>query len=938
MGILHPGDWTAEWIGYDAPRLHKHGVPFSQASWIWYARDRNREAPAGKRYFGRVLDLPSNRKIERADLAATAADHYTLFLNGKQASASAPGLDSWKTPQQQEVASHLRPGRNIIFVEAEKRAPGPAGFVLWLRVVFAGGATETLVSDGTWSSSDTLYSGWKSEGPAVGEGLASTTLGTVGTPPWRLLDGSMLVLPPPRYLSSVFAPSKEVKRAVLYVSALGLCDVYLNGRRVSEDFFTPGWTDYSKRVYYRTYDITDRLKKGENALGAILADGWFSGYVGWGLVRDNYDWRTRLKLQVHVEYTDGSTEDAGTGPSWKARTGPLSEADFLMGETFDARLASPTSVFPEAAAGEPVDTGTPLNPLLQAHPAPPVRRCGEFPPVSIREPRPGVYVFDLEQTIAGVVRLTVKETRGRRITLRFGERLNPDGSLYTDNLRGARAIDTYVCRGDGVEEWEPRFTFHGFRYVEVAGLSAPPDSRTVTGVALTSDTPPAGEFVCSEEMLNRLASNILWTQRANFIDVPTDCPQRDERLGWTGDAQVYCRAACLNADAQAFYHKWLMDLSDAQREDGQFPMVAPLKGAGDDGGPAWADAGVFVPWTVYEMYGDTTILARHYDSMKRFVEFCRTRSTRELLPPDVFHCFGDWLNIDADTPKEVLFTAFFARSTELLRKTAEVLQHRADAARYHELHEGIVAAFRRAYVRKDGSVAGDTQTAYALALEFGLLDEITAPRAARRLIADIEKRGWHLSTGFVGTKELMLALSRMGRHDVAYRLLLNETFPSWGFTIRNGATSIWERWDGWTPDRGFQDPGMNSFAHYAFGAVYQWMVENIGGITSDGPGFRTIRISPRPGTVLTSARVSYRSVHGLIRSEWKKEGERFTLAVQVPANTKATVSMPARKGSVLESGELCMDREDVRYLGHQEAGRESFSVGSGSYIFESEMP
>jgi alpha-L-rhamnosidase len=544
-----------------------------------------------------------------------------------------------------------------------------------------------------------------------------------------------------------------------------------------------------------------------------------------------------------------------------------------------------------------------------------------------------VYLFDLGQNFAGVARLRVEGKRGQTITLRFGERLNPDGTLYTENLRGARAVDTYICRGGGVETWEPRFTFHGFQYVEVSGLRARPGKRTITGIALSSATPPAGEFSCSDSMVNRLSHNILWTQRANFIDVPTDCPQRDERLGWTGDAQVYCQSAILNVDAQAFFHKWIVDLTDAQRNDGQFPMVAPLKGAAGDGGPAWADAGVICPWTVYEMYGDTTILERHFDAMKRFVEFTRARCTPELLPPKEFHCFGDWLNIEAETPHEVIYQAYFARCADLVGRAAAVLGKSDEAERHRSLFDSVRAAFRKAYVGEDGRVRGESQTAYVLALAFHLLDEPLAALARAHLIADIERRGWRLSTGFVGTKDLMLTLSMIGRNDVAYRLLLNETFPSWGFTIRHGATSIWERWDGWTPEKGFQNPEMNSFAHYAFGAVYQWMVENIGGIRSDGAGFRKILLAPEPGRGIRWAKTQYASVNGPIATEWQVRGEKMKIAIRIPANTTATVVLPHVGGAVTESGKPVEKQPEIRML-RGGAGEQRFEIGSGRYLFE----
>ena len=529
--------------------------------------------------------------------------------------------------------------------------------------------------------------------------------------------------------------------------------------------------------------MTDQVRSGDNALGAILADGWYSGYVGFGKLRDHYGKKPRFRALLHLEFADGSMADVVTSPNWRAATGPIQEADFLMGEVYDARLAQAPAWRGWDAPGfddsrwNPVDVGAELNPLVQWHPAPPVRPFAELKPCAITEPKPGVFVFDLGQNFAGIVRLKTSGEPGRKITLRYAERLNPDGTIYTTNLREARVADTYICSGEQDETWSPRFTFHGFQYVEITGLKSPPAAETITGIALASDTPVAGRFACSDPMLNQLHSNIYWTQRANFIDIPTDCPQRDERLGWTGDAQVYIGTAALNCDVQAFFTKWLVDLTDGQRADGQFPMVAPVKVAGDDGGPAWADAGVICPWTIYQVYGDRRLLERQYPSMVKFVTFCRNRSTSELLPPKQFHCFGDWLSIGADTPKDVIYTAYFAHSTHLLAQAAFVLGKTDDAAKYRDLFNKIKAAFNRAYVAPDGRIKGDTQACYVMAIAFGLVDGDKAKRAAQYLVEDIEKRGNHLSTGFIGTKSLMHALSQIGRQDVAFRLLAQRLVP-----------------------------------------------------------------------------------------------------------------------------------------------------------------
>ncbi len=746
---------------------------------------------------------------------------------------------------------------------------------------------------------------------------------------------SRATVPPAVYLRTGFTVKQRVACATLYATGLGWFDLHLNGRRVTDDYFNPGWTDYNKRVYYRAYDVTDTVRSGANAFGVILSDGWYSGCIGWKSQRNHYGNHPRVLAQLVLEFADGTRQIVTTGPDWKASLGPVTHADILQGETHDA--TKEISGWDKAGFNDKswqgVDLGTDLSPVVQAHPGPPVVAFKEFTAKSITEPKPGRFVFDFGQNFAGVTRLSVRGKAGQKITIRHGERLDPDGTIHTANLRTAAATDEYICKGKGTEVWSPRLTFHGFQYVEVTGLTEKPNDETIVGMALGSETTIAGEFACSDPMLNQLHNNVYWTQRANFIDIPTDCPQRDERLGWTGDAQVYIRTATLNTDVQAFFAKWLVDLEDGQRADGQFPKVAPVKVTDADGGPAWADAGVICPWTIYEVYGDKRVLERHYPSMQKFIEFCGKRSTPELLPPAKYHCYGDWVSIKTETPKEVIYTAYFAYSTRLLARAAEALGKTEDAVKYNALFEKIKAAFNTAYVAADGRIRGDTQCSYVLALAFELVDGEAAKRAAEHLVADIAKHDWRLTTGFVGTKDLMLVLAKIGRNDVAYRLVHNETFPSWGFSIKNGATSIWERWDGWTPEVGFEKSGMNSFAHYSFGAVYGWMAENIGGIRNAGLAYDRILIAPEPGGKLTSARVAYDSIRGTIRSEWKKSAAGFTLNVLIPANTTGIVSLPAASADdITEGGSPLVDARGLKFL-KMEGGRAQIAVSSGNFSF-----
>lgn len=710
-----------------------------------------------------------------------------------------------------------------------------------------------------------------------------------------------LKLPPPKYLRKEFELGRTVRRATLRASALGWYVIHLNGERVGKDYFCPGWTDYNKRVYYNTYDVTEMVGKGRNAMGAILADGWYSGYIGYvmkGKRREHYGSRPRVMAQLDIIYDDGSSATIRTDGSWKATTGPLLEADILMGEVYDANRELSDWDQPGCDDGtwHPVDVTDTIQAEVEPYPTETVQVFQEIRPQSLAEPKKGTYVFDMGSNFAGFARLKVKGGKGAKITLAYGERLLADGTILKENLRSARAEDTYICKGDGLEIWQPRFTFHGFQYVSVTGFPGTPDLNSVTGVELTSATRVAGAFSCSDERLNQLYKNIAQTQRANFIDIPTDCPQRDERLGWTGDAQAYIRTACLNMDVQTFFGKWMVDLTDAQLPNGDFPMVAPLKVAYGSGGPAWADAGIICPWALYEVYGDPAVLEKHYAAMVRFMEF-REKSMVDYLP-NKFRSFGDWLCLGARTPKDVIFSAYTAGDARIMAKVAAVLGKHDDVKKYEILYANIKAAFNRAYVGPDGRIKGHTQTAYVLALWFDLVDGEKKQQAEEHLIERIKARNWHLSTGFVGTRDLMHVLTKIGRSDVAYRLLFTDTYPSWLFPVKNGATSIWERWDSWTPEKGFQNAGMNSFSHYAYGAVGQWMFENIGGIVSTAPGYRKVRIKPYITEQLDWAKVSYDSIRGPIKVAWTRDGQSVTLDVEIPDGVLAQVHVPGRDSAV----------------------------------------
>ena len=944
MGLLQPEDWKAQWIGYDSRPVRvvstgkqtKNSM-LEDCGWVWYPEVTPQEQiPVCRRFFRKRFHVDSLDKVKRVVMLMAADDVAVVYINLQKAFE----FNGWQYVRTFDITESVIAGNNIIAIHAENigGSPGPAGLIGKVVIEYDDNSSKVVRIDSSWKTSDRQVPNWDTLDLNDSDWDNAETLANWGQAPWGEISDRKLTLPSPAYLRKQFSLRKSIERATVYTSAFGWYQLYLNGKPVGEDYFAPGWTDYNKRVYYNTYDVTNMLKNGKNVIGAILADGWYAGYIGYYQKRDHYGRNIRFLGQLYVEYKDGTSEIIATDSSWKASAGPILEADILMGETYDA--GKEISKWSESG-GNTVNWSnvniSNTKARLQAYPCETVKKFREIKPVNISEPQKDVFVYDMGTNFAGIVRLKVRGKAGDKITLRYAERLNPDGTIYTTNLRHARVTDSYICKGGGVESWTPLFTFHGFQYVEVTGYPGTPDYGAITGIELTSATPVAGSFECNDTLVNQLYKNICQTQRANFIDVPTDCPQRDERLGWTGDAQVYVRTACMNANVQSFFTKWLVDLRDAQRSDGQFPMVAPLKVAENDGGPAWADAGVICPWTIYSVYGDKRILERSYPSMKRFIEFCRKRSTDEMLPPQKYHCFGDWLNIEDDTPKDVIYMAYFAYSTKLTAQAAAVLGKTDNEKKYCELFEKIKASFNKAYVSKDGKIKGNSQTAYVLALAYDLLDEPFRSKAVQHLIERLKERNWHLSTGFVGTKDLMLVLAKIGRNDVAYRLLHNDTFPSWLFSVKHGATSIWERWDGWTPEKGFQDPVMNSFAHYSFGAVGQWMFENIGGIKAGDVGYKKMIIKPHVGGKLTYAKTSYDSIHGQIVTDWKIDESLFDLKVNIPANTTATVYIPANDKNDVYEGLVQAHKADGVIFLTNEKGFTVYKVESGNYNFISKF-
>jgi len=751
------------------------------------------------------------------------------------------------------------------------------------------------------------------------------------------LDGSK----PCTYLRKEFSTSKKVKSANVYVSSLGLYQLFINGKKVGNDLFTPGWTSYNKRIQYQTYDVTSMLQP-KNAIGAKLGDGWYRGNIAWENQRNYYGDKLALIAQLHIIYTDGTSETFASDESWKAVTGPILFSDIYNGETYDARKEMPgwSAVgFNDSSWGKVAVLNNSKAHLI-APQGPPVKAIEEIKPIKMLTTPKGETVFDMGQNMVGWARLKVSGKKGDNVTLKFAEVLDKDGNFYTDNLRAAKVTDHYTLKGDGEEIYEPSFTFHGFRFVQLIDFPGTPAIDNITGIVIHSAMEPTGSFSCSEPLINQLQHNIQWGQKGNFLDVPTDCPQRDERLGWTGDAQVFSPTAAFNFDVAGFYTKWMKDVAADQLPDGKVPHVIPdvLKGGG--GSTAWADASLVVPWTTYLAYGDKRILEVQYPSMKAWVEYMHGRAGDDNLWTGDGH-FGDWLAFatnrsdytGATTEKDLIATAYYAYSSGLLAKVAKIIGKNDDAAKYAQLSDQIKKAFVNEFVAPSGRLVSHTQTAYLLAIAFDLLPADLVSKSAAYLAEDVNKFK-HLTTGFVGTPLLCKTLSAQSYDELAFMLLNRKEYPSWLYPVTQGATTIWERWDGQKPDGTFQDVGMNSFNHYAYGAIGEWLYTYVAGIRIDeeNPGYKHFFLAPHPGGGLTNAKATFKSIHGEISSAWKTEGGNMVYEVSIPANTTATVVLPSASIDKVSVNNAAL--KDDKSKSAQQVGKTvKLNLGSGKYTF-----
>ncbi|GAA0947798.1 family 78 glycoside hydrolase catalytic domain [Virgisporangium aurantiacum] len=902
-GLLQSStQWTADFVGRTATGLDLVG-----ATWIWYPEgDPAAGVPPATRYFRRTFSLPS--APPNAQLVITGDDTADVWVNGVPVSASPRVTDSWRRAAVVDLRGRLVAATNVIAVAAENTTQSPAGVVAKLT---ASGGT-TIVTDAAWKAFPSAAAGWTTVGFNDGAWPAARAVATYGSGPWA---SGVAVSGPAPLLRKAFGVTKPVQQARLLTTALGLHETRINGTKVGADVLAPGWTDYTKRLQYKVYDVTPMLRQGDNVLGAWLGNGWYSGSLGFA-GNQRYGTQPWYGAQLVVTYTDGTTATVRTDGTWRTAGSPIRSDDLYHGETYDARLAVAGWDQPgfDDSVWEPVQVKAGAKPTLVSQVDNGVTVQRDFAPVAVTQPQPGRWVFDLGQNFTGWTRIAASGPAGTTLTVRHAEVLNPDGTLYTANLRAAQATDRFTLAGTGgTETYEPRFTVHGFRYVEVTGTASAP---TVTGRAAWTSGTQLGTLTTSNALVNQVQHNILWGERSNMLTIPTDCPQRDERLGWTGDIAIFAATSTFNVDMQALLDKYTDDLVDAQRADGAFTDVAPNVCCGA-GAAGWGDAGVIVPYTLWQRYGDLRVVDENFTAMARWVDYLRATSGADLIRNQT--TYGDWLNVNDNTAQDLISTAFFAWSARLVSRMAAATGRTAEAASYGTLADRVAAAFAGRFVAADGTVSGNTQTGYVLALAFGLTGNRTQA-VADKLVARVNAAGGHLTVGFLGVENLLPVLADNGHAATAYQILLQPGFPGWGYMNGRGATTIWERWDGIRTDGTFNDPGMNSFNHYGLGSVGDFLYRRVGGLAPAAPGYAALQIAPVVGGGLTSAASAFETPYGRAVSDWSVAGSVVTLRVTVPAGVAASVTVPGA-GSVTAPAQAVP------------MGGRTFHVGAGSYTF-----
>lgn len=955
MGLVDPTNWRAQWIGYEDPE--HAAVRAAKAVWITNPTKPDKKTKGDTRHDLRI-EFALSKAVKGATLYATGEDTVAAWINGKQVLTESPsppwGRLPWRTYASAAVSTALHTGKNLLAIEALHYGGGEAPINAVLYMTFADGSSRVIkTGEGAWKSALNAPGAWHT--PPYDDHAWVAPIAYSATPDAFGGSDSLglpLQTPPVAALRRGFAVSRPVASARLYVTALGAYQMSLNGRRVGEQMLAPAWTDYRQRVTYQAFDVTAALRRGDNALGAYLAPGWYATPLEWIGQGNNYGATPpALKAQLRIEYTDGSVDWIATDDSWKAELSPILSAEIYNGESYDARRLQAgwdTASFNDKD-WHPVTIVHPQDPEIVWQSFQPIRVTQSVSVKAVTNPAPGVYIYDFGQNLAGVVRIHIQGRAGTDVRMRFGEQLNADGTLYVDNLRNAKATDHFILAGKGLEQYEPSFTFHGFRYLEITGVEHALPMTSVDAVVLHTDAPETAQLRTGNAMVNQLSSNILWGQRSNFVGLPTDCPQRDERLGWTADAQVFWRTASYNMDLAAFSRKYAADLRGTQVGTAMYGIYAPGTSKPNPGfGPGWSDAGVIVPWTSWMQTGDTEILEQNWAGMESYLDAIAAANPDYLWKKNAGISFGDWLAPEGNTSQELIATAYWAYDASLMKQMAHALGKADEEQKYAAMFEKIRSAFQSQFVHPDGVVGAEaapspgknshqglleTQTSYVLALHMNLLKEADRPLAAKRLVDRIAANGWKLGTGFLGTPYLLEVLTDTGHADVAYRLLLNTDYPSWGYMVTHGATTMWERWNG---DQMRDQPGMNSYNHYAYGAVAEWIYRYAAGIdtTADGAGFHRVYLHPHFDARLSSIDFTYQSPYGAIRSAWKVSGNDVTWDVAVPPNTTAELPLPSSETADYRLDDQALAKSSLKTLAKNSAGDMTYLLPAGKYSFK----
>ena len=948
-GLMQPTNWTAKWISYLEPE--EAAVREANAPWIANAVEGDTRTGKGEHDFRLTVNV--NKPLEQAVLFVTGKDFTSAWANGQQVLKAGP-MPPWKqtrwgTYTRVDMTKQLHDGKNSVAIgigvpdSDEGAAAGSMSATLLLRA--KDGSLAVYKSGPEWKAAFNAAEGWtagdfKDQAWSNAAISAQTDDATIGRP-WP--TGTV------KLLRKSFNVKSPVISARLYVTALGSYEMHLNGKKVGEQILAPGWTDYREQVFYQTYDVTAQIRKGSNAIGAYLAPGWYSTPLMFYRQGNNYGKTPpSLMAQLRLQHKDGSVEWVATDDSWKADTSPILQAEIYDGETYDARRvqAGWDAASFAATNWKPVVVETPTVPKVESQSFEPIHEEKVMEAKTVTSPAPGVYVYDFGQNMAAVPRMQFAGPAGTDVKLRFAEVLNADGTVYTDNLRTAKATDHFILAGNGEEQYQPRFTFHGFRYVEVTGVQAAPALSAVKAVVLHTNAPFTLSLESGSPMVNQLWSNVIWGQRSNFLSVPTDCPQRDERLGWAADAQVFWRTATYNMDIDAFSRKFSADLRGTQSGTAMYGIFAPGVTAENPGyGTGWSDAGVIIPWTAWIQYGDKSIAAQNWDAMTKYLDAIKSANPDFLWAKDSGIAFGDWLAPEQSTSIHLIATAYWAYDVSLMAQMAHALGKDDEAAQYEQLFTKIKAAFVKAYMQPDGTVLGprsedgkqaeESQTGYVLALNMNLVPEELRSRSADKLVAMLQRNGWRLGTGFLGTPYLLAVLTDTGHSDIAYRLLLNTEYPSWGYVIEHGATTTWERWNG---DKMRNDPGMNSYNHYAYGAVADWIYRYAAGIDAvpEDAGFHTVYLHPHFDSRLGKLNVNYQSAYGEIKSAWAVQGNGGSWTVTLPANTTGRLPIEKDRYRLTQVNGVALDASPLLKAAKTDGQDKTYLLGPGTYTFHFE--